>query len=150
MKEEIVQFLFLVFSVVLAAALEELLPSCCGAGLPLTLAVVMSVAPRLNVLPGVMSAIGAGAFEDALSALPPLTSVSFFMIAALLSRKEYFPRTSLVVLFPAYALWTGMCAAGPFGDVFLRVAVSLPLGALAFLLVNPMLNFIGGKAGLDD
>lgn len=149
MKDEFVQFVFILVSVVIAAAAEELLPSFAGVGFPLLLSVVMVTAPRVNVLPGVLTAVAAGAFEDALSSLPPMTSICFFTIAALVSRKAYFPRAFLLSAFPAYALWIGMCRTGSVGHVFVMALLSVPFGALAFGVVALMLPWAGRKAGYD-
>ena len=108
------------------------------------------IASRVNVLPGVMSAVAAGAFEDALSSLPPMSSICFFTIAALVSRKAYFPRPFLLAVFPAYAVWTSMCKAGPIGDALVSLMLSLPLGAVAFVIVLLVLTWAGGKAGFDE
>ena len=82
MKDEVVQFVFILVAIVIAAAAEELLPSFFGIGFPVLLSVVMIIASRVNVLPGVMSAVAAGAFEDALSSLPPMSSICFFTSCA--------------------------------------------------------------------
>lgn len=150
MKDDFVQFVFVMIALVVSAGAEELLPAFAGVGVPLLLALVMAVAPRLNVLPGVMTAVGAGAFEDALAALPPMTSICFFVIASLLSRKAYFPRPFLMLLFPLFELWAGMCILGPMGDVFVRVLVSLPLGAVALGLQLVAVGWSVRRAGIDD
>ncbi len=137
-------------ALVVTAAAEELLPSFFGAGLPLLLAAVMVMTTRTKVLPGVLTAVGAGAFEDALSALPPMTSVCIFVIASLLSRKAYFPRPFLLLLFPLFEFWAGICVIGPKDDVFVRMLVSLPLGVVALGIVRPVLNWSYRRAGLDD
>ena len=123
MKDEVVQFVFILVAIVIAAAAEELLPSFFGIGFPVLLSVVMIIASRVNVLPGVMSAVAAGAFEDALSSL---------------------------AVFPAYAVWTSMCKAGPIGDALVSLMLSLPLGAVAFVIVLLVLTWAGGKAGFDE
>ena len=150
MKDEFVQFVFVVIAIVVSAAAEELLPSFFGMGLPLLLALVIAVAPRLNVLPVVMTSVGAGAFEDALSALPPMTAVCFFVIAALLARRDGFPRVFLVALFPVFELWSGMCILGPMGDVFARALVSIPLGGAALAIQFLAVDRLGRKAGIDE
>lgn len=150
MKDEVVQFLFILVAIVIAAAAEELLPSFFGVGFPLLLSAVMVLASRVNVLPGVMAAVAAGAFEDALSSLPPMTSICFFTIAALVSRKAYFPRSFLLAVFPAYAVWVGMCGMNSIGDTFVSLLLSLPFGAMAFGMTLLALAWAGGKAGLYE
>lgn len=149
MKDEFVQFVFVMIAIVVSAAAEELLPSFLGMGFPLLLALVMVMAPRLEVLPVVMTAVGAGAFENALSSMPPMTAVCFFVIAALLAHRKGVPRPFLVLMFPMFELWSGMCAFGPMGDVFTRALVSLPLGGVALLSQFAAVGWLGGKAGID-
>lgn len=150
MKDELVQFVFVVIAIVVSAAAEELLPSSFGMGLPLLLALVMAMASRLEVLPSVMTAVGAGAFESALSSLPSVTSVCFFVIAALLAHRKDFPRPLLVVLFPMSELWSAVCAFGQMGDVFARALLSVPLGAVALSVQCFAVSRLGRKAGLDE
>ena len=142
--------MFAMFAIVISAAAEELLPSFLVVGMPMLLVLAMLMSTRLDVLPGVMVAAGAGAFEDALSSLPPLTSVSFFVVAALLSRKEYFPRAFLILVFPLFEFWAGLCMIGPMGDVFVRVLVSLPLGLAAVAVQYQVLTRVGRRAGLHE
>lgn len=150
MKSEVVQFAFVLLVLVVSASAEELLPSFCGVGFPLLLALAMVMAMRTKVLPGVMTAIAAGAFEDALSSLPPMTSVCFFVIAALLARKEYFPRPFLPLLFPLFELWAGLCILGPKDDVFVRMLVSFPLGLAATGGQFLALTWGARRAGVDE
>ena len=148
-KNDFVQFLFLLILLLVSAAAEELLPVFGGVGFPLLLAAVMAVSPRQRILAAVFTAVGAGALEDALAALPPLASIGFFTFAALTARKRDFPQPALIVLFPLYTLWAGMCAAGSMGDVFWRMLVSLPFGAAAFAVSDRLSAWGAGKAGLD-
>lgn len=140
----------MILTVVISAAAEELLPVFSGAGFPMLLAAVLALSTRFKVLPVVMLAIGAGAFEDALSGLRLMTSVSFFVVAALLARKTLFPRPFLVVLFPAYGLWVGMCNAGAMGDLFVRLLLLLPLGAVAYAGLSLLVGWAAWKAGVDE
>lgn len=150
MKGEIVQFAFVLIVLVASAAAEEVAPAFAGVGLPLLLAFVLALSPRIGVVPGVMTAVAAGAFEDALAFLPPMTSVCFFVIAALLSRREGVPRPCLVAAFPAFELWAGMCASGPVGDLFARAFVAVPLGAVALVVQRLTVDWGRGKAGIDE
>lgn len=150
MKSEVVQFVFIVIAIVVSAAAEELLPSSFGVGVPLLQAMVMVMATRMKVLPGVMTAVGAGFFEDALSSLPPMTSVCFFVIAALLSRKRYFPSPFLLLLFPLFEFWTGLCILGRREDLFVRLLAAVPLGGAALWIQGMALGWSCRKAGLDE
>lgn len=150
MKDDFVQFVFAVIAIVVSAAAEELLPSFFGMGLPLLLALVMVMASRMNVLPSVMAAVGAGAFEDALSALPPMTSVCFFVIAALLAHRKDVPRPFLIALFPAFELWTGVLFLGQIGEAFVRALAAFPLGVVALAFQFLAVDRLGRKAGIDE
>ena len=82
-----VQFVLAVLVLVSGAAFEEMLPRAFGVGVPVLLAAVLSLSAR-QVGPFALAfAVVAGAVEDALSALPPMTSVSYFLAAALLLRR---------------------------------------------------------------
>ena len=43
-----------------------------------------------------------------------------------------------------------MCKAGPIGDALVSLMLSLPLGAVAFVIVLLVLTWAGGKAGFDE
>lgn len=150
MKSEFVQFVFVLIAIVVSAAAEELLPSFAGVGLPLLLALVVAASFGMKVLPSVMTAAGAGAFEDALSSLPPMTSVCFFVIAALVSRQSRYPRPIMLLLFPLHELWAGLCSVGPLGESFGRVLVALPLGAVATVVQRFALAWAERRAGIDE
>lgn len=149
MKGEFVQFLFVILAIVVAAAAEELLPTFGGVGFPFLLSLTLVLSPRLSVLACVMMALGAGAFEDSLSSLPPMTAACFFTVAALVSRMSLLPLAFLLALFPLFELWAVLRMMSPMGDVFARMLVSLPLGAVALGTVLVAGEWTARKAGLD-
>ena len=130
-KNEVVEFALCLVTLVLAASAEVLLPSCRGAGLPWLLAAVLALAPRMTLPVALTAALAAGALEDALSMLPPLTATGFFALAALGARLDYLPRPLLLAAFPVFTFWTGLCSSAPVGDLFARTLLAVPLGAIA-------------------
>ena len=86
MKNSLVHLAFAVLVLFVGAAVEELLPKCGGVGVPVLLTAVFFNATRGRLSYVVSFALAAGALEDALGALPPAASVSFFLLAALFQR----------------------------------------------------------------
>lgn len=108
-------FLFYLIVLVLGGALEELLPKMLGVGVPILLGWTLFAAVHRNAPTVVVLAIAAGAFEDALSALPFLTSVSFFVVAALVANRVCGERglavlPALMVAYPLYQAWLWLVA----------------------------------------
>jgi len=113
--------LFYLIVLVSGGAMEEMLPKMLGVGVPVLLgwtlfAAVHRSAPTVAVL-----AIAAGAFEDALSALPLLTSVSFFVVSALAVNRVcggwgggrgLAALPALLVAYPLYRAWLCLVAGG--------------------------------------
>jgi len=95
---------------VVGGALEELLPKFWGYGVPLLLAASVLVSVRARPVAVILFAIAAGAFEDSLSGLAPLTSASFFTVVAVLTRWTRIPKAALVLSYPAYLLWLRVVA----------------------------------------
>ena len=80
------------------AGAEVLLPKVLGVGFPVLMTAVQFFAVRRPAVSVAMFAIAAGAMEDALSALPPVTSVSYFLGLAALVRWSGMPRASISCL----------------------------------------------------
>ena len=128
--------LFLFLALVLGAGAEELLPRVWGVGAPLLLTLAVVTAPRLGLVTAGLVAVAAGAVEDAVSALAPLTSVSFFLLAAAVVRRTGVTRPVALLAYPCYQLWLSVWTPGL--NVFTRALVALPAGVLtaeAFALV---------------
>ena len=106
-----IQLVIAVLALVFAAAGEELLPPCLGVGFPLLLAAAVAMARRRPSVTAVFFAVAAGAFEDALSSLPPLTSVGFFLFAAIAARSGLTPAPALFA-DAGPACLRGKCAEG--------------------------------------
>ena len=92
----------------------------------------------------------AGAFEDALSSLPPLTSVGFFLFAAIAARSSLTPAPALFAAYPLYQLWLSVWIAESGGGVFWRTLAALPVGAAALVAVAALLFWVDGKAGVNE
>ena len=120
--------LVLAFSLVvlcLGAGAEELLPKLLGVGFPVLLASVQVVAVRGPLAAVMIFAVAAGGMEDALSSLPPMTSVSFFLLAMAFARRADLPRAASMLTYPAYQVWLSAWTGGLGGGVFGRILVSL-------------------------
>ena len=134
---------------VLCGAGEELAPRICGVGFPFLLAAVQRTAALRSVSRGLVFAIAAGAFEDALSAMPLFTSVSFFLLAAVLARWSECPRTMMALTYPVYQVWLWLWMPNAGNGVFFRILAALPVGVLAALAVGWFSATVERRAGID-
>ena len=150
MKTDFIKLVLAVIALVVGGAAEEILPKIAGVGWPVLMASSVFFAMRRGVPEMVMFAIAAGAFEDALCALPAATSSSFFLAAAALARWSEFPRGALVMTYPLYQwslwAWTG----GTAGGVFNRALVALPFGLATAIAVWAVLAWIERRAAVDE
>jgi len=145
-----VQFAFAILTLVFGASAEELLPKICSVGFPVLLVSVQFVAVRRPIVSAALFAIVAGAFEDSLSSLPVMTSVSFFLSVTLLTRWCDLPRGVSVLTYPLYQFWLILWVFGLAGNVFSRVLVSVPVGLLTAFVVWALLAWVERGAALDD
>lgn len=136
---------------VLGGGLEEFLPKVLGVGFPvlLTAAQVLAQASRSSSQ-AVSLALLAGAFEDALSSLPPMTSVSFFLLSALLVRQVGFPLAATALTYPSYQLWLSIWTRVPGGEVFNRLLLSVPVGVVTAFAVGVVLGWTRKEAAIDE
>ena len=150
MISSLVQFVFAVFALVLGAALEELFPEALGVGVPVLMAVTTFMALHRSEIVGLPFAVLAGAVEDTLSALPPMTSVSYFLAVAFLAR--FFGRsgTLMAVAYPLYQIWLAVWLPGIGGGVFARVLLSCPIGFATACAVDLALTWFSRKAAVDE
>lgn len=149
MKNSLVHLAFAVLVLFVGAAVEELLPKCGGVGVPVLLTAVFFNATRGRLSYVVSFALAAGALEDALGALPPAASVSFFLLAALFQRWRALSLWIVAVAYPAYHLWLWLWASGV-GSVLARVATAVPFGALSAVVVGAVLEWAYGKAAVRE
>lgn len=134
----------------LGAAGEELLPKVLGVGFPILLAVVQLEAARKTVVEFMLFAVAAGAVEDALSSLPFLTSVSFFLLVATVIHWTSLPRAAILLTYPVYQLWLMIWVPSMQGGIYGRLLVSLPFGAVAALGIAGIVFYCERKAALDE
>ena len=140
--------MFAVLALVLGAGCEELLPKALGVGFPILLMAVVLLSVRFDLPLVVLLAIAAGATEDAVSALTPMTSVSFFLIVSVLVRRFGLPHLAAALGFPFYQLWLSVWMGGL--NVFTRILVAIPLGSLTALVVSAVLAQAIGKAAIHE
>jgi hypothetical protein len=98
----------------------------------------------------VVFAIAAGAVEDAISSLPAMTSVSYFLVAASLARWSGLPRCMAGFAFCGYQAWLCAWAGALQGGIFGRMLVSLPVGFATAVVTGIALAWAGGKAAVDE
>ena len=144
-----VQFVFVLLTLVIGAAIEELVPKWCGVGFPVLLVAVQYMASRRVAMGMAFFAIAAGAVEDALSSMPTMTSVSYFLAVAVLTRWSELPRVTTVLTYPFYQLWLKLWVSGMGGNIFQRILVSLPVGLAAAFVVTAVLGWVERKAAID-
>ena len=118
-------------TLVLGAALEEMLPKWLGVGFPVLLALAILNGIRGSLPVAVIYAIAAAGFEDSLSSLPYMTSVLFFLGAAALARWTRLGWLTMLVAFPAYQLRRAVWIPGfATGALFVRFVLSIPMGVM--------------------
>ena len=151
MKNNLLQLAFGLVVLVLGGGLEEFLPKVLGVGFPVLLTATQFWALRAkSSLQAVLFALLAGAFEDALSSLPPMTSVSFFPMSALFVRQVGFPRAVTALTYSAYQLWLLIWTSVPGGEIFNRLLLSVPVGMLTAWAVGAALTWIRTEGAIDE
>ena len=150
MISEIVQIVLVTILLVLGASVEELLPKFCGVGFPVLLASVPFMAVRRTRLEAFAFAAAAGAMEEALSSLPPVSGVSFFMALAVLSRHFGYSGALLALVYPLYQVWLSVWLVGIGSGVFMRILLSVPIGFLTMAVVGLAVNWLCRKAAVDE
>ena len=147
MKSSVVQFAFIVLSLAVGAALEDLLPPVFGLGVPVLLGAAVFFAVETRAPVWLIAAVAAGALEESVAALPPATAIVFF--AALATAVRFFRGTLAwtFAAYPAYQIWIGLVAGG--SGAVSRIVLSLPVGALALAAVVSVLSVSWRKAGAN-
>jgi hypothetical protein len=146
---DFVQFALAVIALVCGAAAEELLPKFFGVGMPALLMASQFFAARRGALAMAAFAIAAGAAEDSISMLPAMTSVSYFLALAALSRFSGHSREIAFLAYPGYQIWLYLWVSDIKGGIFLRLLVSLPVGFAAALAVWAALSWLEMRAAGD-
>ncbi len=150
MKNTSIRFVLALLTLVVGASAEELLPKVLGVGVPVLLSAVPVISLRRPVALPVLYALSAGGMEDALSGLPYLTSASFFLLMAALSRWTRLPYPIAVLGYPAYQAWLCLWRSDLQGSVFVRFLLAIPVGALTSAAVTFVLLALERKAGADE
>lgn len=151
MKKDIVHLVYALTAIVACSAVEELLPQMFAVGWPVLLSAAAYCSVRRPPIEGFLFAVAAGAAEDSLSSLPVATSLSFFVGMFALLRGLKLP---LVFALPAYCfyqlwLWIWLGSALD-GSVMLRFMSAIPVGAVALVAVAYALEWLDGKAAMDE
>lgn len=151
MKRNAVELAVALLALVAGGAAEEILPRAFFAGAPVLMSAAAYFASRRGPLPGILFAVAAGAFEDALGGLPWATSVSFFVALAALIKSF---RLHVACAAPAYAayqvwlwIWLGSSLAG---NVFARALAALPVGAATLGATVLVLAWVDRKAAVGE
>lgn len=146
----VVQFVLAVLVLVSGAALEELLPRVFGVGVPVLLMAVLFLSIRQAGPSALAFAVVAGAVEDALSSLPPMTSVSWFIAAVLLLRRSGSAWFVPALAYAGYQVWLSIWVASVGGDVFKRVLLACPVGLVTAFVFDAVLAWVFRKAAADE
>lgn len=150
MRNSLLSLAFSLAVLCIGASAEELLPKAFGVGFPLLLASVQVQAVRGSLVSAMMFAVAAGGLEDALSSLPPMTSVSFFLLAMAFARRAELPRAVTLLTYPAYQVWLFAWTGGLGGGVFLRILVSLPVGVATAFAVGWAIRLAERRAAIGE
>ena len=149
MKTEIVKFVFAALVLVFGGAAEELLPKVLGVGFPVLLSATLLVSARASASAALLFALAAGALEDALCGLPVATGIGFFTLAAIACRAPVLQLPALGLGYPLFQAWLWLWLPALKGSVFIRILLSLPLGALTAVATGLVLGWLERKAVLD-
>lgn len=149
MKSNLLQLGFVLIALCLFAALEEMLPKFFGVGLPLLLAISVYNANRRSVAMAMAVAVAAGAIEDAISMLPFMSSVGFFLFVAIACRWWRLPISVLPMEYAVFQMWL-VAWSGMSSGVWMRILVSILLGILAWVTVFPLMDWLERSAAINE
>ncbi len=151
MKKDLVQLVLAFLALVFGGALEDFLPKGLGVGWPFLLSATAYYAVRRTPLAGILFAIAAGATEDALAGLPAVLSIGFFTLLGGLLRGFKLSVFAALPAFCVYQIWLWIWLGSSLGgNIFSRLLVSLPVGALTLVVTVPVLSWLDGKAAVDE
>ena len=148
MRNDFLQIVFLMLVLIVGTCCEELLPRVLGVGFPVLLTAVQFLSARGNPVLSVFFAMAAGAMEDGLSSLTPMTSVSYFLLTAILVRRTGQPCVMTVLTYPCYQLWLAVWTGGM--NVFSRILLAFPIGLATAVFVVWALSGTMRKAAIDE
>ena len=121
-----------------------------GVGFPVLLVTSQIVAVRRPLAMAVLFAVAAGGMEDALSSLPYMTSISFFLLAVALARRADIPLAASVFTYPAYQIWLSAWTGELGGGVFARILLSLPVGVVTAFASGWLFQVAERRAALGE
>ena len=151
MRSDFIQLAVMALVIVFGGAAEELLPRFLGVGFPVLLAASQWFAARRGgAIQVLLFALAAGATEDALSSLPAMTGIGFFLLWAVAVRWACLPRGAMLLAYPIFQIWLYLWVAGLQGGIFNRLLLALPLGLVTELAAGAALAWLAGKAAVDE
>jgi len=148
-KDNVVKLVFTVLALVAGSALEELLPHPGGVGVPLLMGYALFAAEKWHVFAMITVAVAAGGCEDALSSLPYLSSMTFFLLSGAAVRWSRSPVACAVTAYPAYQLWLALLGNGGLAAALPRFVWALPIGAATIPLVKKLCVKAAERAGIE-
>lgn len=150
MKSNFPILVLAVFVLVLGAWAEEFLPKFLGVGFPVLLVASHHFASRRASAFMCLFAIAAGAMEDAISFLPTMTSVSYFLLSACFVRWVGFSRVTAALTYAGYQVWLAVWQSALGGVVFARLLVAVPVGLMTALAVEWILTTVEREAAVHE
>ena len=135
---------------VLGASVEEMMPKPLDVGFPVLLMASQVLALRRPALVMAIFAVAAGAMEDGISSLPMMTSVSFFLLAAVLTRWSGFLAGMAALVHPLYQFWLLLWVPSLEGNVFHRALLALPVGICTALAAGALMVWLERRVALDE
>lgn len=150
MVRDLVQIALSALVLVLGASAEDLLPKVCGVGFPVLLASVPVMAVRCTRMEGLAFAALAGAMDEALSLLPPMSGVSFFLAVAVAAR-SFGPFGLLALLaYPVCQVWLSVWFVSIGAGIFARLLLAFPIGLLTAFAVGTAVDWLCRKAAVGE
>ena len=98
----------------------------------------------------VLFAVAAGGIEDAISSLPAMTSISYFLVVVALSRLSGMPTTTTLLTYPMYQIWLLLWVSSLGGGIFNRILLALPMGMVTAIVVVVAMGWTERKAAIDE
>ena len=149
-RNNIAQMLMALVALILCGAAEDLLPKICGVGFPCLLTAAIWGAANRKPLAAAIFALAAGSMEDALSALPFVSSAGFFILAAMVTRLLKLRVVFTVLFYAVYQLWLWLWIGALAGGIFMRLCLAIPIALATVLVEEALLNHLARKAALNE
>lgn len=147
MRNDVLQLVFAFLVLIVGAGGEALLPHVMGVGFPILLMAVLFLSARTELVPAILFAVSAGAVEDALSCLAPMTSVSYFLVLTAIVRRLGWVSPVAVCVFPCYQLWLSVWTGG--FNAFAQILIAFPIGVVTASGVRWVLAETFERAAID-